>query len=268
MGLFNLLFRYKDKKSPDKLGFYPEKLHVSAFPERRYLWSSRILVICAVMSICVNIALTSIILVLPAQRSAGPSLFTINEESHNLEAIQPIHKNVSYIDLLSEGYIYEYINMRHSIPKSSADLYYRWDMTSKFYWYSSHQTYFDFVNKIDNKQILSFIKQRMKRTIEIDYVKKLTNNFWVAQFKTHTSTKKMTTPDVIIWKAYLRIKYQAFQNYEDIEKDETDKMDYTQNPFGFKVVDYSASYAGKPEKAFSALEVAKKVHESIEDVVK
>ena len=108
----------------------------------------------------------------------------------------------------------------------------------------------------------------MKRTIEIDYAKKVTDNFWVAQFKTYTSTKKMTTPDVIIWKAYLRVKYQAFQNYEDIEKDETDKIDYTQNPFGFKVVDYSTSYVGKPEKAFSALEVAKKVHENLEDVVK
>ena len=45
-------------------------------------------------------------------------------------------------------------------------------------------------------------------------------------------------------------------------------MNYTQNPFGFKVIGYSASYAGKPEKSFSALETAKKVYENIEDVVK
>ncbi len=268
MSLFSLLFRYKDKKSPDKLGNYPEKLHVPAFPERRYLWTSRILVICSIMSICVNIALTSIVLILPAQKSAGPSFFTVNEENNSLEAIQSAHKNVYFMDLLSEGYIHEYINMRHSIPYSSADLYYRWDTASKFYWYSSSRTYYDFINKIDNKQILNFIKMRMKRKIEIDYIKKLTDSFWIAQFKTYTTTQKMTTPDVIIWKAYLRIKYSAFQNYEDIEKDETDKMNYTQNPFGFKVIGYSANYAGKPEKSFSALETAKKVHENIEDVMK
>lgn len=268
MSLFHLLFRYKDKKSPDKLGLYPEKLHVSAFPERRYLWTSRILVVCAVMSICTNIALTSIVYILPAQKTALPSFFTINEETHSLDNIYPAYRTVPYMDLLSEGYIYDYINMRHSIPRSTADLYYRWDTTSKFYWYSTLQTYYDFVNKLDKKQIMSFIKQKMKRKVEIDYVKKITDSFWVAQFKTHTSTKYLTTPDVIIWRAYLRIKYEAFKNYEDIEKDETEKMDYTQNPFGFKVSAYSVNYAGKPEKAFSAIQTAIKVHENLEDVVK
>ena len=59
----------------------------------------------------------------------------------------------------------------------------------------------------------------------------------------------MEKPDVIIWKAYLRIMYSAFQNYEDLEKSEIDKINYVQNPFGFKVMSYEVSYAGKPEKA-------------------
>ena len=158
--------------------------------------------------------------------------------------------------------------MRHSVPRSSADLYYRWDTSSKFYWYSTAASYYEFINKVDKKQIMSFINQRMKRKVEIDYIKKITDSFWVAQFKTHTTTKYLTTPDVIIWRAYLRIKYVAFKNYEDIEKDEIDKMDYTQNPFGFKVLSYSVNYAGKPEKAFSAIQTAIKVHENLEDVVK
>ena len=102
----------------------------------------------------------------------------------------------------------------------------------------------------------------------IDYVKKITDSFWVAQFRTSTYSKTMPEPDVIIWRAYLRIKYDAFQDYENIEKDETDKMNYTQNPFGFKVMTYNANYAGKPEKAYTAMETAKKVFENLEDVVK
>ena len=31
MSLFSLLFRYKDKKSPDKLGLYPESFHIPSF---------------------------------------------------------------------------------------------------------------------------------------------------------------------------------------------------------------------------------------------
>ena len=99
-------------------------------------------------------------------------------------------------------------------------------------------------------------------------IKKITDSFWVAQFRTSTYSKTMPEPDVIIWRAYLRIKYDAFQDYENIEKDETDKMNYTQNPFGFKVMTYNANYAGKPEKAYTAMETAKKVFENLEDVVK
>lgn len=268
MSLFSLLFKYKDKKSPDKLGRYPESFHIPAFPERRYLWSSRILVVCAVFSICANIALTSVIYLLVPQKKSLPVFFSINQKNETLDKVAPSNISKSYLDLLTEGYIYEYIKMRHSIPRSTADLYYRWDKTSKFYWYSDPSTYHSFIDKLDRRQIMNFIRQKMKRSVDIDYVKKITNTLWEAQFTTSTSTRNMPIPDTIIWKAYLRIRYIEFQNYEDIEKDETDKINYTQNPFGFKVVAYSLSYAGKPEKAYTAIQTAKKVFENLEDVVK
>ena len=55
--IFNTVFKYKEKSSPDKLGVYPERVHIKAMPERRYLWSSRVLVIMAVFSICLNMIL-------------------------------------------------------------------------------------------------------------------------------------------------------------------------------------------------------------------
>ena len=167
MSLFSLLFKYKDKKSPDKLGLYPESVHVPSFPERRYLWTSRILVICAILSICLNIALTIIIYILLPQKTSHPTLFNINEKNNVLDRVPYFQENTNYLDLLTEGYIYEYINLRHSIPKSTADLYYRWNNNSKFYWYSGAHTYSDFINKLNNQQITNFINQRMKRTIEI-----------------------------------------------------------------------------------------------------
>ncbi len=268
MSLFSLLFKYKDKKSPDKLGRYPESFHIPSFPERRYLWTSRILVICGVFSICLNIALTSIVYVLIPQKTSTPYLLNLNEETGTLNEINSQQISTNHWDLLTEGYIHEYINMRHAIPRSTADLYYRWDKTTKFYWYSSHNAYYDFINKLDNRQIRNFIKQQMKRKVEIDYVKKISPGFWEARFRTTTTTKTMQTPDTIIWKAYLRIAFLAIQNYEDLEKTQTEKINHTQNPFGFKVMSYNLNYAGKPEKAYSAIETAQKVFENLEDVVK
>ena len=62
--------------------------------------------------------------------------------------------------------------------------------------------------------------------------------------------------------------YLKEANYEDIEKGVRDKNYYINNPFGFKVTLYNLGYAGKPEKADTALETAKKVFENMEDVVK
>lgn len=267
MNLFSALFRYRDKKSPDKLGLYPERFHLTAFPERRYLWTSRILAIFSVLSFCLTIMLTMTVYILLPQKQTYPTFYTTNQTGDALEKAQPENAQATYRDMLSEKYIHEYVKMRHAVPKSSADLFYRWDTESRFYWFSSLRNYYDFINKMDTNQLKEFIKMRMKRQVEIDWSKKLTDNLWEVQFRTITTTKDIPEPNTIIWRAYLRVTYLEFDKYEDIEKDEEEKLNYTTNPFGFKVISYSLAYAGKPEKADSAMVAAKKVFENLEDVV-
>lgn len=266
--ILSALFHYRDKKSPDKLGRYPGDFHIKPFPERRYLWTSRILAIFAVLSFCLTIMLVMILYLLIPQQTAKPIFYVSDNDLYHLEGAQPLQTSASYRDLLSEKYITDYIKMRHAIPISSADLFYRWDTNSLFYWYSGLRNYYQFVNNLDNDQLKLFIRLKMRRQVEIDWIKKLTGNLWAAQFRTMTSTKDMPEPDTIIWRAYLRISYLEFDRYEDIEKDDRDKLNYTSNPFGFKVINYSVAYAGKPEKTDDYLTAAKKVFENLEDVIR
>lgn len=268
MNFFSVLFRYRDKKSPDKLGLYPQRFHIKAMPERRYLWTSRVLVIFAVLSFCLTIMLTMTIFLLLPQKDTMPAFYSANPYFYSLEKVEPEKTQVNFRDMLSEKYIGEYVKLRHAIPKSTADLFYRWDTHSLFYWYSGLRNYYDFVNNLDNDQLKKFIRLKMKRVVEIDQIKKLTSDLWLVQFRTLTSTKAMPNPDIILWRAYLRIAYLEFDKYEDIEKDQEEKLNYTSNPFGFKVVKYSLAYAGKPEKAETALQTAKKAFGQVEDVVK
>lgn len=267
MNFFKALFRYKDRKTPDKLGLYPQQFHIKAFPERRYLWTSRVLAIFSVLSFCFTIILTMTIYLLLPQKNTYPTFYTRGQYIDGLEKAQPENTTTTFRDLLSEKYIHEYVKMRHAIPISTADLYYRWDTSSKFYWYSGLRNYYDFVNKQDTDQLHNFIKMRMKRLVEIDWSKKLTKDLWLVQFRTTTTAKDYPEPNIIIWRAYLRITYLEFDKYEDIEKDEEEKLNYTTNPFGFKVMSYSLAYAGKPKKSDSAMLTAKKVFENLEDVV-
>lgn len=268
MSLFSTIFRYRDKKSPDRLGLYPEKFHLPSFPERRYLWTSRILVIFAVLSFCITIMLTMVVYLLLPQKDAIPIFYRSNLQSFSLEKVQPQRIKVSYQDMLTEKYIEDYIEMRHAIPKSSADLYYKWDTSSLFYWYSGLNNYYKFIHKINKEQLRSFMRQQMKRFVDIKKITKISNDFWIAEFTTTTTTKNIPEPNTIRWKAYMRIRYLEFDKYEDLEKTEEEKKNYISNPFGFKVMQYSLSYVGKPEKADTAMEVAKKIFETTEDVVK
>ena len=268
MNFFSLIFRYRDKKSPDKLGLYPERFHLDAFPERRYLWASRILAIFAVFSFCITIILTLVVYLLLPQLTAKPSFFKINPINYNMELVEAQFKEVSLRDALSEKYITDYIKLRHEIPQSTADLFYHWNDQSLFYWYSGAANYNNFISNLDNEQLKSFIRQGVKRFVEVKQVIKLTPELWVADFITKTSSRLLPDEDVIKWRAYLRIVYLEFDKYENLEKTEEEKLNYTSNPFGFKVVKYSLAYAGKPQKAESAMQTAKKVFENLEDVVK
>lgn len=262
------IFRYRDKKSPDKLEKYPIDFHVNAFPERRYLWTARLLAICSVISFALNIMLVMTLYVLLPQKNTSAYFYKANDETFSLEKVPKLYENTYFRDLLTEKYITEYIKMRHSIPISSADLFYRWDRNSLFYQYSGLSNYYTFVNNLNQDQLKSFIRMKMKRDIEIDKIKKLNNKLWMVQFRTLTSAKGYPETDVIIWRAYLRIAYMEFDDYGNIEIDSRDKLYYTSNPFGFKVLNYSLAYAGKPQKADNYLSVAKKVFENLEDVVK
>ena len=107
--IFQTIFKYKEKASPDKLGFFPEKVHVEAMPERRYLWTSRILVIISCMSICFSMILACTIYLLLPQRGAYPRLLQTNPHFSQLELTERQERSIPVQDLLAEKYIEEYI---------------------------------------------------------------------------------------------------------------------------------------------------------------
>lgn len=92
MGFLGILFRFREKKSPDKLGLYPEAVHIDAMPERRYLWTSRILVIVGAISMSVTIMLACTVYLLLPQRGARPRLLQTNKFFSQLENSDPAEK--------------------------------------------------------------------------------------------------------------------------------------------------------------------------------
>ena len=124
--IFNTIFKYKEKQSPDQLGLYPERVHVEAMPERRYLWTSRVLVILSCLSISFNMMLAATIYLLLPQRTVYPRLFQINKYFSMLEQVQPAEINYPVSDLITEEHITEYIMLRYIVTSDYDELITRW----------------------------------------------------------------------------------------------------------------------------------------------
>ena len=251
LDIFNTIFKYKEKESPDKLGLYPESVHVDAMPERRYLWTSRILVIVACLSISFNMMLASTIYLLLPQRSAFPRLLYINDYFSRLDQIEPQERRISATDLITEQHIYNYIMLRHSIPENFDELREKWAPYETLYWYSAGDVYAYFSENEAQYNMDQFRNLSLRRDVKIQWIKIMSTGLWQAQFLTYDYIRDNPEPTINIWRAVIRIGYgrPAFRNRNDLAK----------NPFGFVVTNYSLGYMGTPETSAHYLETAKEL---------
>lgn len=236
MGIFSVLFRYRDKKSPDILGLYPEKCHIKAFPERRYLWTARLLAIWSAISLSLTIILTFTVYLLLPLRGGEPQLV----EKHFGELRYSVPQTVSVApgQLLTENYIREYVKLRHTLPESLGQLQSRWSEDSLFRIYSDEDVYNKFKSNLDMNEVKKYIINKVKRSVKIEKVQRQRSNLYIVYFKTFTTIPEKTETDISLWKAYLRIAYLTFD-------EKNPPSEYLKNPFGFKVISYEYGYAGK-----------------------
>ena len=237
VSILGTLFKYKEKESPDQLGYFPERIHVDAFPERRYLWTSRFLVIITCLSICLNMIIASIIFMLLKMHHVQPQLFRINEDTNQLELMQREEINYFASDLIAEKYIRDYILLRYTITEDYAELQDRWRKGSILYWYSTNTIFQEFQQKDVATANEQFKKIGLQRYVEIDWTKRVSRSMWMVQFKTYDITRDNPKPKVDIWRATMRIGYVLNMQFPKPE-------DKILNPYGFVVYSYTLSYQG------------------------
>ena len=237
VSIVGTLFKYKEKESPDSLGYYPESVHVDAFPERRYMWTSRFLVILTCLSICINMVLASIIyLILPSYHVA-PRLFVINHDTNQLELFERSEIPYYASDLIAEQYIRDYITLRYTITEDYAELKDRWSKNSILYWYSSDSVFNEFQEKDVKNADEQFKRLGLQRYVEVIWTKHISRSMWMVEFKTYDITRDDPKPKVDLWRATVRVGYDSNMKFRRPE-------DRILNPYGFLVYSYTLSYLG------------------------
>ena len=246
--IFHTLFRYKEKESPDELGSFPVKVHVDAFPERRYLWTSRLLVVLTSLSICLNVVLVlSIYLMIPSIK-VYPRFFSINKYFNQIEMVQPREIRYPVSDLITEQYLKEYIYMRYTITSDYEELYDRWRVGSPLYWYSAPNVYSEFKSHEMLTNLQQF-REGLQRYVEIEWIRPLSRGLWQTQFVTYDVFPNQK-PSVVYWRATIRVAYAKI-NFPD-------KEDQVMNPYGFLVASYSLAYHGAEGDSESYIDTARR----------
>ena len=255
--LFYTLFKYKEKAQKDELGYYPEKVDVRAFPERRYLWTSRFLAIISCLSICFSMILGSALCLLIPLKKINLMSLQIDYQLHQITYMTTFIRNVYAGDLVAEGLITDYITQRYTIGNSFDELQLRYSAGSFIDLTTGQKAKQSFENH-ERKYFEMLQKKGIRREVLIDRVYPVSFNFWQVRFKTVDTTPNMTedefmdfmgvdlssvvTPpkegDPLIsnWIATLRMTF-SFSKYENNRAGLV-------NPFGMTVHSYDISYLG------------------------
>lgn len=236
--LFDLLFKTQDKASTDQLGAYPEKVHVMALPERRYLLASRFLVITATVNICICMMLGSIIFVLLPGKSVKPQLMQVDNRFNRIEFIEPHEVAIDASLLITEMLIAEYINLRHSIISDIDEMYRRWGANSPLFWYSQQGVFNHFEQNVKAVQLNLASSEKMTREVEIKWISKRAGNMWRAEFYTHDYSPQYKEPKITVWRVLMRVGF--------IEREYPNRDEMMKNPFNFMVINYALSCIGPP----------------------
>ena len=230
MSIFKFLFSEIDDNSNDKLGAYPEKVHVRAMPERRYLKTSRIMTFLSAGLLCGTIILTFILYLLSPQLRSEPVLLTIDRRFYTLEPIQSQIVLWPSSLLVMEEHIKQYILLRHTIVADIDEMQMRWnENNSMLRWFSSTTAFNSF---LEEKRInMSRMSEGLTTEINIRFIQRVSNSLWMAEFDAIEHMPEEEQPTVKRWRVLLEagFKGHGYPNREERLK----------NPLDFFVDRYS-----------------------------
>ncbi|MBO4519871.1 MAG: hypothetical protein J5787_01555 [Alphaproteobacteria bacterium] len=230
MSIFKFLFSEIDDSSKDKLGAYPEKVHVRAMPERRYLKTSRIMTFVSAGLLCSAIILTFILYLLSPQLRSEAILLRIDRRFYKLETVERHIVRVPASKLLMEEHIKQYIILRHTIISDVDEMQIRWDENnSMLKWFSGPAAFKSF---IDEKRI-NTVRMGDGLTVEVNirFVYRISGGLWLSEFETIEHTPEEEYPTVKRWRALLEAGFRR-RGYPTREE-------HFKNPLDFTVDKYS-----------------------------
>lgn len=265
--IFSAVLRYNKQRTNDVVGAYPERLHVRALPERRYLKTSRVMAMIAFVSIAFNFGFAfvymkmassvSSVIAQPLPENATPEqrarrttqLYRLDMFNQAIKQIEPAETMRSARVLVAENLIEEYITLRYAIVPSYEEMAQRMAEGSKLYLLSSTAVASEFSHEKD--QVFRNVRNGITREVYIYSIKNVNTDLFEVIFDVFTFDESAAAQRVCNclskdeeclmclrekatyvqrYKAMMRVRFQAaLSTLEDV----------LQNPYFFNIYTYS-----------------------------
>lgn len=250
----NNLFSAKPEAGKDFLGAYPLNVHVAAYPERRYMWTMRRLAIISIVSLCLNIMLAFVSIVLVHKVDADMTIAQYIEQKNVVKRIGSGGEQYSAKEVYVEKNVIEYIFLRHTVINSLKKMEERWGADS----------YLKFLTKYSSSNLNDYIGNSLNdlkrygitQEVRITDITRIGASYHVQFLIKRNNVPSETRPQII--KGYacvdtgLRMnssgvieetKFKSFLEREG-DRGKFKNQEYeVKNPLGFYVENYAETIA-------------------------
>ncbi len=230
MSIFKVLFAEVDESTNDKLGAYPEKVHVSAMPERRYLKTSRTMTIVGCFFLCSALILAVVVYMLAPLPRSEPLLLSIDKRFYRLVPVQRSVVIEPANTLVMEEHIKQYILLRNAILPDLDEMSRRWDLeTSLLKWFSADKVFANFL--LEREVNLARMMEGLTREVVVRFVVRVDAGLWLAEYDTIEYLPEDEFPTVKRWRAVLEAGF--------LKKGYPSRDERIKNPLDFHVSEYN-----------------------------
>lgn len=170
-----------------------DKINNNSMKEIYFRWLSRLVVICAVLSLGLFLSASLVIFRLAPEIIVEPLLIISQNDSETMVRYEPITNKMPSLKQMTELFVRQYVIIRNTVINDEQEMRTRWGPGGIIAYLSTPRVYHEFVGEhIDN--ISSMFDNEYSSEVRIDSIHKISENSpaWIVNFTIYNLSRSRT----------------------------------------------------------------------------
>ncbi len=171
-----------------------DKINNNSLKEIYFRWLSRLVVICAVLSLGLFLSASLVIFRLAPEIIVEPLLIISQNDSETMVRYEPITNKMPSLKQMTELFVRQYVIVRNTVINDEQEMRTRWGPGGIIAYLSEPRVYREFVGEhIDN--ISSMFDNEYSSEVRIDSIHKISENSpaWIVNFTIYNLSRSRTS---------------------------------------------------------------------------